>query len=178
MCVFDSFSLASSTVSMISSALESAWSLYSKIETIKVNNLQTEMNINAAKQNAETARQNAMLERQEALEDARRQRLKTIQNISSLKTEIASGNIDLNSGTSLDLIDSLSLSGELDALNILEKGEERAKKQLLAANTYDEKSAFYILQGRSDTMQSTGELLGDSFKTAQNTYNKFSTQFN
>ncbi len=178
MCVFDSLSLASSTVSMISSALESAWSLYSKIETIKVNNLQTEMNINAAKQNAETARQNAMLERQEALENARQQRLKTIQNISSLKTEIASGNIDLNSGTSLDLIDSLSLSGELDALNILEKGEERAKKQLLAAKTYDEKSAFYIAQGKSNMLKSTGGLLGESLKTTQKTYNSLSTQLN
>ena len=165
MCVFDSASTISSTISMISSIVQSAWSIYSKVETIKVTNKQAEININAARRNAEIARQNAILERQEALENARLQRLKTIQNISALKTTIASGNIDLGSETALDLIDSVSQSGELDALNILKKGEENARKQLLEAKKYDEKADFYISQSVNSFRKAAGALLGQGLST-------------
>ena len=149
MCVVDSTPLSSS-FSTFSSFFEGLFNIYSVVQTIKVQNVQAEENANAAKQNAEIARQNAMLERQEALEEARLQRLKTLQGISSLKTSIASGNIDLNSGTALDLIDTVSLSGELDALNILKKGEENAQKQLLAAKMYDDRADLYISNAKNN----------------------------
>ena len=158
MCVVNS--LFSANSSSIVSFFQGLFNIYTTVQTIKVQNTQAELSANAAKKNAEIARQNAMLERQEALENARLQRLKTIQGVSAMKTSIAAGNIALGSETALDLIDTVSLSGELDALNILKKGEENAQKQLLAAKMYDEKADFYISQRKNQLKNTAVSLLG------------------
>ncbi len=160
-----------SIFSTAASVIQGAWNIYKTTETIKVQQAQAEENIKAAKQNAEILRQNAALERQESLEEARKQRLKTLQNISSQKVSIASGNIDVNSQTSLDKIESISAAGELDALNILNQGETRAQKYLLSAEKYD-KEANLILKESTKTAKDTAfMLLGSGMQKYKTMYN-------
>lgn len=75
-------------------------------------NYQAQINEN----NAKIANNNASLERQSGLEEARLQRIKTLQNIGSQQVAMAGNGIDITSGTALDTIEDTAQFGELDAL--------------------------------------------------------------
>mgnify|MGYP007069965720 CR=1 FL=1 len=163
--------VVSSIISGVASIFQGAMNIYRTTEIIKYQQAQTGESIKAANQNAEIQRQNAIIERQESLEEARTQRLKTIQSMASEKALIASGNIDVNSQTSLDKLKTISAEGELDALNILNQGEKRAQRYLLQAQKYDSQANLILKQSSKGVKDTAFMLLGKGLATYQNAYN-------
>ena len=171
MCVVNTiFSIASAVI-------QGAFSIYKTTEIIKYQQAQAEENIKTAKENAEMLRQNAALERQESLEEARKERLKTLQSMASEKALIASGNIDVNSQTSLDKLESISTAGELNALNITDKGEARAQKYLLGAQKYDKQADLILQDAKKSTKDKALMLLGSGIKSYKSIYNSIGDSY-
>jgi hypothetical protein len=79
----------------------------------------------AANYNAQIARQNAQIDRQKAIwagqageQQAHAQELKTRATVGAIKAAQAAGNIDVNTGSAVDVRSSAAALGELDAINI------------------------------------------------------------
>jgi len=166
MCVIQNPSSAFSMITNITKIAQSLYGFYKTTETIRINKLQAEESANAARQNAELARQKAIEESQEAIEEARNKRLQTLRSMAEMKTSIASGNIDLNSQTALDKIETISAQGELDALNILDKAEKNKQKYLLSAQNYDNQSNLIIEKAKTGNRTASIGLLGEGLKFA------------
>lgn len=162
--------VVSSIISSVTSMIQGAFNIYRTTEIIKYQQAQAEENIRAANQNAEIQRQNAAIERQEALEEARSQRLKTLQGMAAEKAIIASGNIDVNSQTSLDKLKSISSQGELDALSIMNQGEKRAQKYLLQAQKYDNQANLILKQSSKSFKDNALTLLGSGMSTYKSVF--------
>lgn len=96
-----------------------------------------------AKNNAKIAETNAAQERQSGLEEARLQRIKTLQSVGTQQTAMAANGIDVTSGTALDTIEDTATMGELDALMI----EYNAERQ---AQNYEQTAANYKNQANLD----------------------------
>lgn len=108
-------------------------------------NYQAELN----KRNAQIAEENAAVERQGGIEDARLQRIKTIQAIGSQQSALAANGIDVTSGTSLDVIEDTAAMGELDALNILTQSERNARNYLTQSDNYNSQAYLNTLAGKN-----------------------------
>lgn len=89
-----------------------------------------------ARDNARIANNNAAMERQAGLEEARRQRVKAIQAIGNQKVALAANGVDVDYGTSLDIIEDTSMLGELDALMLETEGERKARNYEIQANNF------------------------------------------
>ena len=79
-----------------------------------------------AEQNAQIAQKNANTERQTGIEEARLQRMKTLQAVGAQQTAMAANGMDVTQGTSLDIIEDTAAMGELDALQIQTNHERKA----------------------------------------------------
>lgn len=108
---------------------------------------QYEYQAKVAQNNAKIAETNAAQERQSGLEEARLQRIKTLQTIGSQQAGLAAGNVNITSGTALDTIEDTATMGELDALMI----EYNAERQ---AQNYEQTAANYRNQANLDYMAS------------------------
>ena len=95
-------------------------------------NYQAQMNEN----NAKIAQQNAANERQSGLEEARLQRMKTLQAIGTQQTGLAANGIDVTQGTALDTIEDTATMGELDALMTTYNSERAALNFEQQANNF------------------------------------------
>lgn len=93
-------------------------------------------NAQVARQNAEIAKNNAAMERQAGIEEARKQRIATLQAIGQQEVGLAANGIDIGYGTSLDLIEDTAELGELDALLIQQDAEKRARNYEIQANNF------------------------------------------
>lgn len=121
MCVISSITLTGimtalkviGTVATIAStAISIPTSIQQSKNTQAMYNYQAKVNEN----NAKIANENAVQERQSGLEEARQQRIKTLQAIGSQQVAMAGNGIDITSGTALDTIEDTAQYGELDAL--------------------------------------------------------------
>lgn len=88
------------------------------------------------RQNAEIAKDNAAMERQTGLEEARRQRIATLQAIGEQRVGLAANGVDVNYGSSLDIIEDTAALGELDALMLQTEAERRAINYEIQANNF------------------------------------------
>lgn len=131
MCEFTSMAvdLASTVVSAISSL---AVGIKQSVETKKIQEFQAEQNVVQAK----IAQRNAAYERQEGIEEAREKRLDAIRNIGAQKTAFASGNIMNSSSTAVNIFEDEKLSGEIDALKLIDESEKRAQSYIDSSNLY------------------------------------------
>lgn len=93
-------------------------------------------NAQVARQNAEIANNNAAMERQAGIEEARKQRMATLQAIGNQEVGLAANGVDVGYGTSLDLIEDTAELGELDALLIQQDAEKRARNYEIQANNF------------------------------------------
>lgn len=125
------------------------------------------------KNNAEIAKQNAAQERQAGLEEARLQRMKTLQTIGQQQTAMAANNVDITQGTALDIIGDTAQMGELDALTIQTNSERRALAYEQQANNYINQSNLDILAGANakqagtmNAISTTIEGAGKAFSSA------------
>lgn len=98
-----------------------------------------------AEENAKIAGKNAANERQTGIEEARLQRMKTLQAVGSQQAAMAANGMDVTQGTSLDIIQDTSAMGELDALQI----ETNYERKALA---YEQQGSNYTNQARMDVI--------------------------
>lgn len=115
-------------------------------------------NIQMLEQQAKISERNAAYERQEGINEARKQRLKAIQNMNAQKVAIASGNIMLSSSTALSLVDDEKLNGELNALDILNSSERRSQNYLDSAKNYYQRAG---LQSYKQEAEENAEIFGN-----------------
>ena len=101
------------------------------------------------KQNAEIAQKNAAVERQTGIEEARLQRMKTLQVVGSQKTAMAANNMDVTQGTSLDIIQDTAAMGELDALQIETNYERKALAYEQQANNFSNQANLDVIAGKN-----------------------------
>lgn len=99
--------------------------------------------------NAEISKQNAALERQAGIEEARLQRIKTLQTIGAQKTAFAANNLDFTGGTPLDVISDTAQFGELDALMIEYNSEKKALAYEQQSNNLYNQSSLNSIAGRN-----------------------------
>lgn len=102
-----------------------------------------------AEENAKIAQKNAATERQTGIEEARLQRMKTLQAIGSQKTAMAANNMDVTQGTSLDIIQDTAAMGELDALQIETNYERKALAYEQQASNYSNQANLDVISGRN-----------------------------
>lgn len=93
-----------------------------------------------AQQNSRIAQNNAAMERQAGLEEARRQRIKTILAIGQQKVGMAAGGVDIATGTPLDALEDTASMGELDALMLQHDAEKRAVNYEIEAANFSNQS--------------------------------------
>lgn len=99
--------------------------------------------------NAKIAEQNAAEERQTGIEEARLQRIKTLQAIGEQQTAMAANGMDVTQGTSLDIISDTAAMGELDALQIEHNYEKRALQYERQAGNYINQSNLDRIAGKN-----------------------------
>lgn len=100
-------------------------------------------------ENARIAQKNAATERQTGIEEARLQRMKTLQVIGSQKTAMAANGMDITQGTSLDIIHDTAAMGELDALQIETNYEKKALAYEQQANNFSNQANLDVISGRN-----------------------------
>ena len=125
--------------------LKSALEIKKAVDEKKEAEYQTEL----LRTEASQAKAQAIEERQSGIEEARRTRLKSILNMSETKTDIASGNINLFSSTSLNLLSDEKLNGELDALVTLKNSETRAKSYMNQSQKYYKDAALNVYKTKN-----------------------------
>lgn len=102
-----------------------------------------------AEDNAKIANANAAEERQSGIEEARLQRMKTLQSVGSQQTAMAANGIDITQGTALDIIEDTAAMGELDALQIQYNAEKKALAYEQEANNYTNQSNLDTIAGKN-----------------------------
>lgn len=117
------------------SSLISVQSAYSEKKAAKH---QTEVLISQAKK----AERNAAIERQEGIDEARREKLDAILNMSEQKATIAASNLATTSQTSLNIMDDEKLNGELEALTTMKDAQRRSDAYLDSAEKYYNEAAL------------------------------------
>ncbi len=102
-----------------------------------------------AQENAEIAKRNADTERQTGIEEARLQRMKTLQAVGAQQTAMAANGMDVTQGTSLDIIEDTAAMGELDALQIQTNYERKALAYEQQAGNYTNQANMDAISGRN-----------------------------
>ena len=133
----------------------------------KVANYNAQQSINQAK----IAEKNAVYERQEGIEDAREKRLQAIKNMGSTKTTLASGNISMSSLSALDLIEDEKISGEIDALKIIDSSERRAQSYLDTSQRYYSNAALQSYKAKQNSIIKSFGILGMTGNSVFEYYN-------
>lgn len=117
-----------------------------------------------ARQNAKIAENNAGMERQAGIEEARRQRIKTLQAVGSQKVALAANGVDVGYGSSLDLIEDTSMLGELDALMLETEGERKARNYEIQANNFLNEANLASYSARNARAAGNTAALADGLK--------------
>ena len=136
-------------ISAVTGVIGTVTGIVGGIQSGKAAQAEAEYQANINGQNAQIAQDNAKKERQQGLEDARRQRMKTIQAIGEQKVNIAANGAEIGSGTAIDTIEDTATLGELDALNIQYNAEQRALNYEQQANNFNNQANLDILKGQN-----------------------------
>ena len=102
-----------------------------------------------AQENAKIAENNAKMERQQGIEEARLQRMKTLQHVGSQQTAMAANGIDVTQGTPLDVIEDTAAMGELDALQTRYNYERKALSYEAQADNFSNQANLDVIAGRN-----------------------------
>ena len=89
-----------------------------------------EFQMEQSKKEAKKLEMEAAYERQEGIEDARRQKINSILNMTDSKAKLAGSNIAMSSGLVLNLEDDAKVNSELDALTTQKNSERKARNIL------------------------------------------------
>lgn len=147
------------------------------IQSGKAAQAEAEYQANIARQNARIAEQNATQERQAGLEDARKQRMKTIQAIGEQKVNIAANGAEIGSGTAIDTIEDTATLGELDALTVQYNAEQRALNYDQQANNFNNQASLDILKGQNAAKAGQIQAISSGFKGLSSSMNTLAGGF-
>lgn len=156
------FGITAAVVGIISGVASAAVGTVSAIQASNAQKAEYEYQAKVAQDNAKTAQINATEARQKGIEDARLQRIKTLNQIGALKTAQAANGIDILTGTSLDLIEDTQTMGELDAMNSIYDAEQKARNYEISAGNYENESNMALISAQN--VSSAGKL--NAFGTA------------
>lgn len=136
------FSLITAAVSVATTAATTAMGVISGIESS--NNAKAQYNYQAEldKRNSIIAQNNADNLRQEGIEETRMKRIQTIQSIANQQVGMAANNIDVSTGTPLDIIEDTAAIGELEANTIRYKSEQNAQSYENQAYNYNQQASL------------------------------------
>lgn len=123
-------------------------------------------NAQVAEENRKIALNNAAMERQAGLEEARRQRIATLQAIGKQEVALAANGVDVGYGTSLDLIEDTATMGELDALMIEYDAEKKARNYEIQANNFANEANLATFASRNANSAAKIEAVAGTLKTA------------
>ncbi len=187
MCIITGSALA--IAGAVATLASTAVGAVSAIQSGKAKAAQYQYQAKVAQDNAKIARQNAAQERQSGLEEARLQRIKTLQTIGTQQVAMAANGIDVTSGTALDTIEDSAQMGELDALMIEYNAERKAQNYDQTANNYLNQSTLDLyaaknaktqgymnaaatsLQGIGSLGLNYGDTIAKSWKDVKNSWN-------
>ena len=142
-------SIAATSIALVSTAVSTTLGVISSNQQAKAAQRQYEYQAQVAQTNQKIAENNAAMERQTGLEEARKQRLKTLQAIGTQQTSLAANGIDIGYGTSLDLIEDTAMNGELDALTIQYNAEKNARNYETQAYNFANESMLSRYAGNN-----------------------------
>ena len=148
MCVMQTLSAASEIVSMLG-----------QFQSVRAEKAAGEYNAQQMIQQAKADERNAAYERQEGIENARKERLKAIQNMGNIKSHIAAGNLMTNSSTALNLINDEKINGDLNALDLLNSSEKRAQSYIDSANRKYQSASLTLFKTKKNYIIGNESLL-------------------
>ena len=110
------------TLGIIGAATSALGALYGGVATSEASSYQAQVSRN----NALIANQNAVAATQAGQEQAAQQSLKNAGQLGQIKTAIAANNINVNSGSSVDVLASQREIGQLDTEETLQRAQQQA----------------------------------------------------
>lgn len=143
------FGLTALIVGVVGTALSTTMGVVSSIQQGNAAQEQYNYQAQVAKKNANIAQQNADQKRQEGIEEARQQRIKTLQAVGSQQAAMAANGIDISSGTALDIIEDTTATGELDALTKQYNYESQAIALEQQADNFNNQASLDTLAGQN-----------------------------
>ena len=136
MCDFGISAMIGMGVALVAAAVSTTLGVVSSVQQSKAQQAQYEYQAKVQERNEKIARNNAAMERQTGIEEAREQRMKTLQAISAQETALAANGVDVSYGNSLDIIEDTAMLGELDALRIQYNSERTARNYKTQAQNF------------------------------------------
>lgn len=151
MCIITSAVAATiaTITSVVATAASTALGVTSSVQSAKAQKAQYEYQAAVDRKNAQIAQSNADMKRQEGIEEARTQRIKTLQAVGSQQAAMAANGFDATSGTNLDIIEDTSAQGELDALTKQYNKETEALSYETSANNYSNQANLDSMAGQN-----------------------------
>lgn len=138
------------------------------VKSANANAKMSEYQARVAQDNAKIAEENARNERQSGLEEARRQRMKTIQTIGAQQTAMAANGIDIASGSALDTVSDTAQTGELDALMLQYNSERQAFNYEMQSNNFTNQANLDMFAAKNAKTTGTLNAIGGAANTIGN----------
>lgn len=158
------FGISAIVASVVATAVSTTMGVVSSVQSGKAQKAQYEYQAAVDRKNAEIAQSNADMKRQEGIEEARTQRIKTLQAVGSQQAAMAANGFDATSGTNLDIIEDTSAQGELDALTKQYNKETEALSYETTANNYSNQANLDSMAGQNAYKTGMLNAVGTGFK--------------
>lgn len=159
----------SANVAMAATAISGAVGTVASVKSSNANAKMSEYQARVARDNEKIAQENARNERQSGLEEARLQRLKTIQTIGAQQTAMAANGIDISSGTALDTVADSAQMGELDALMLQYNAERNAYGYDTQAGNFKNQANLDMFASKNYKTEATINGISGTVNTIGNT---------
>ncbi len=157
------FGISAIVASVVATAVSTTMGVVSSVQSGKAQKAQYEYQAAVDRKNAEIAQSNADMKRQEGIEEARTQRIKTLQAVGSQQAAMAANGFDVSSGTNLDIIEDTSAQGELDALTKQYNKETEALAYENSANNYSNQANLDVMAGQNAYKSGLLDAVGTGF---------------
>lgn len=173
--------ISASTVaiaSLATAAVSAGVGAYGAISSANAASASASYNAQVAAENQQIATQNATLAGQAGEAQAAQQQQKTRAEVGAIKTSQAAGNIDVNSGSALDVQSSAASLGELNAITIRSNAAKEAYGYETQSTSFENQAQLDAAQSSSDMTAGeigAGSTLLGGLGSAGSSYAKFLT---
>lgn len=158
------FGISAAIIGIVGTVISTTMGVVSSVQSANSQKAQYNYQAQVAKKNQQIAQNNADQKRQEGIEEARMQRLKSLQAIGAQQTAMAANGIDVTQGTALDVIEDTSAKGELDALTTRYNYESQALAYEQQADNFENQSSLDVLAGQNAYKSGMLNAAGAGFK--------------
>ncbi len=155
---------AITAISLASTALSTGVGVYSSIQQSKAQQSQEEYQADVARQNQKLAEEQASAQRKEGYDNMVAKRQETAKLIGRQRAAAGASGAAVGGGSNLDFQADTAAQGEIDALNLYNKGIDSAYQSQVQAWNYGQQAAGYDARadaaGNSGWMNAAGTALG------------------